>query len=96
MTKGMTYMVRPRMEPANRPRSFSFICAGAIQLFVNPASRSFSEQMKVCSSTRATSAGSENAAKDLGNRFSFSRVRVPAATSSSVSRVFSSSDPSTQ
>ena len=42
----------------------------------------FSEQMKVCSSTRATSAGSEKAAKELGNSSGFSRVRVPAATSS--------------
>jgi hypothetical protein len=84
------------MEPANRPRSFSFISAGAIQLLVKPASCSFSEQMKVCSSTRATSAGSEKAAKELGNRSWFNRFSVPAATSSSVRRVFSSSEPSTQ
>ena len=46
-------------SPSSRP--------GSIQLLVNPASCSFSEQMKVRSSTRATSAGSENAAKEFGN-----------------------------
>jgi len=35
------------------------ISAGAIQLFVGPASCSCSEQMNVRSSTRATSLGSE-------------------------------------
>ena len=70
------------------------ILAGSIQLLVKPASSSFSEQMKVRSSTRATSAGSENAAKELGNLSSARRVRVPAATSSSARRSRSSSEPS--
>lgn len=39
----------------------SFISEGAFQWFVGPASSSFSEQMKVRSSTRATSEGSEAA-----------------------------------
>lgn len=64
MQKGTTYMVRPRMEPRNRPFSpakMSRISAGAFQWLVGPASSSFSEQMKVRSSTRATSVGSEAA-----------------------------------
>ncbi len=36
-----------------------FMSAGAIQLLVGPASASSTEQMKVRSSTRATSDGSE-------------------------------------
>jgi len=59
MTKGMTYMVRPRMQPAYRPRMVSFISSGSIQLLVGPASFSSCEQMKVRSSTRATSLGVE-------------------------------------
>jgi hypothetical protein len=91
----MTYIVRPRMEPANRPLSLAFISAGSIQLLVNPASRSSFEQMNVCSSTRATSFGSEKAAKELGKISGFSRTNVPDSTSPSVSRVFSASEPST-
>ncbi len=61
MLNGTTYMVRPRIEPRNSPSSSSFISLGARQLLVGPASTSFSEQMKVRSSTRATSPGSESA-----------------------------------
>jgi hypothetical protein len=39
----------------------AFISAGAIQLFVGPASASSTEQMNVRSSTRATSVGSVRA-----------------------------------
>ena len=59
MEKGTTYMVRPRMEPRKSPSSFWRISLGSHQLFVGPASISFSEQMNVRSSTRATSPGSE-------------------------------------
>ena len=59
MLNGTTYIVRPRMLPANSPCSFVRISAGSIQLLVGPASISCSEQMKVRSSTRATSLGSE-------------------------------------
>ena len=59
MEKGTTYMVRPRMQPASSPLSEVRISAGSRQLLVGPASISFSEQMKVRSSTRATSPGSE-------------------------------------
>src|SRR5690606_16719931 len=64
MQKGTTYMVRPFIEPRNSPLSpekISRISAGAFQWLVGPASSSFSEQMNVRSSTRATSVGSEAA-----------------------------------
>lgn len=64
MQNGTTYIVRPRIEPRNRPFSpakISRISAGSFQWLVGPASASFSEQMKVRSSTRATSVGSEAA-----------------------------------
>ena len=59
--KGTTYIVRPAMQPLKRPFSVSRISAGSRQWLVGPASSSRSEQMKVRSSTRATSAGSERA-----------------------------------
>ena len=37
---GTTYIVRPRIEPRNRPSSVSRISAGSRQLFVGPASSS--------------------------------------------------------
>ncbi len=58
---GTTYIVRPFMQPPKRPVSVSRISPGSRQLLVGPASASSSEQMKVRSSTRATSAGSERA-----------------------------------
>ena len=57
---------------------------------------SSTEQMKVRSSTRATSLGSEAQWNELGFLSGLSRVNVPASTSSSVSRVHSSSEPVTQ
>ena len=61
MQKGTTYIVRPFMEPLKSLARASRISAGSLQLLVGPASSSFSEQMKVRSSTRATSEGSERA-----------------------------------
>jgi len=61
MLKGMTYMVRPRIEPLNTAFSFLRITNGSSQLFVGPALSFDSEQMKVRSSTRATSLGEERA-----------------------------------
>ena len=58
---GTTYMVRPRIDPANSPVSVARISSGSRQLFVGPVSISFGVQMKVRSSTRATSAGSLSA-----------------------------------
>ena len=92
MQNGTTYIVRPAMQPAYSPVMIAFMATGSIQLFVAPASFGSTEQMKVRSSTRATSVGSDAAWKELG--FAVSRVKVPAATRSSVSRVHSASDPS--
>ena len=58
---GTTYIVRPCIDPRNRPSSASRISSGSRQLFVGPASDSRSEQMNVRSSTRATSPGSDRA-----------------------------------
>ncbi len=59
ITKGITYIVRPRMQPAYRSFRISRIWPGSIQLLVGPQSASSTEQMNVRSSTRATSVGSE-------------------------------------
>jgi hypothetical protein len=61
MLNGITYIVRPRMQPSNRPFSVARISAGGAQLLVGPASLRFIEQMKVRSSTRPTSEGCERA-----------------------------------
>jgi len=61
IANGTTYMVRPRMAPANTPASSARITCGSRQLFVGPASCSAAEQMNVRDSTRATSSGSERA-----------------------------------
>ena len=94
MQNGMTYIVRPRMHPRYSSVMTDFISAGSIQLLVGPASASSTEQMKVRSSTRATSLGSEAQWNEFG--LASSRVKVPASTSFSVSRSHSSSLPSTQ
>src|SRR3546814_1511958 len=56
---GTTYMVRPRIEPSNRPSRVARISAGSAQLLVGPASSARSEQMKVRSSTRSEEHTSE-------------------------------------
>ncbi len=61
MEKGMTYMVRPRMEPLKSCLSFLRMTKGFSQLLVGPAFSLEREQMKVRSSTRATSLGLERA-----------------------------------
>ncbi len=38
MLNGITYIVRPRMQPENRPRSVARISWGGAQLLVGPAS----------------------------------------------------------
>ena len=58
---GTTYIVRPIIEPSNNGLNVARISSGSCQLLVGPASSSFSEQMKVRSSTRATSLGSDQA-----------------------------------
>src|SRR6478609_6805302 len=93
---GTTYMVRPFMQPSNSGCSVARICAGSIQLLVGPASSFLVEQMKVRSSTRATSLGSEQARKELGRLIGSRRRKVPASTSFWQRRSYSSWLPSHQ
>ncbi len=93
---GTTYIVRPRMQPSKSRSSVLRISAGATQLLVGPASSSFSLQMNVRSSTRATSDGSDSARKLLGRSTGFRRFSVPETTISSHSRSYSASLPSHQ
>src|SRR6476659_8343518 len=79
MQNGMTYIVRPRMQPRHSSVMTDLISAGSIQLLGGPASASSTEQMNVRSSTRATSVGSDAAQKEFGLRDR--RVNVPASTS---------------
>src|SRR6266536_2648579 len=93
MQNGITYIVRPHMQPSKSSVKVLRISSGAIQLLVGPASSSFSAQMKVRSSTRATSLGSEAHQKLLGRIFGLSRVNVPFSTRRSVRRSHSLSEP---
>src|SRR5215471_16108739 len=45
MAKGITYIVRPCIEPLNIVKSFCFISPGSVQLLVGPASSLVLEQM---------------------------------------------------
>ena len=96
MLNGITYIVRPRIDPANRSPRIDFISAGSIQLFVGPASWRVRLQMNVRSSTRATSLGSERARKLPGRNSSFNAMNVPASTNSCVNTSDSASEPSHQ
>src|SRR4051812_7909495 len=96
MQNGTTYIVRPRMQPANRPSSFLRISPGSAQWLVGPASSSRSEQMKVWSSTRATSLGSESARYEFGRLASESFSNVPASTIIRARASYSSALPSHQ
>src|SRR3954468_21929282 len=93
---GTTYIVRPSIELSKSSRSTSFISPGSRQLLVGPASDSFSEQMNVRSSTRATSPGSERARYEAGRLASDSFSNVPASTSPPQSLSYSSEEPSHQ
>ena len=96
MENGTTYMVRPAMQPSNRGFKSARISAGAFQLLVGPAFSSFSQQMKVRSSTRATSEGSEQAKKLLARLAGLSFLKVPASTSCWHSASYSACEPSHQ
>src|ERR1700678_164023 len=90
------YMVRPTMEPVKSPVSFCFIFAGSSQLLVGPASSLLREQMKVRSSTRATSAGSDRT-RTLFGRFAGSRgIAVPVRVINRRIAWYSSGEPSHQ
>src|SRR5450755_1051312 len=96
MLNASTYMVRPCIDPLKSAFSFLRISKGFTQLLVGPAASFESEQMKVRSSTRATSPGSERARKQPGHFFWFNLKNVPAATSCLQSASYSSFEPSTQ
>src|SRR5579875_1469202 len=93
---GTTYIVRPRIAPSNSSRSRARISWGSRQLFVGPASASRCEQMKVRSSTRATSPGSDSARYEFGRLASASFWKVPPSTSVCASWSYSSAVPSHQ
>src|SRR5258705_395926 len=57
------------MDPPNRPVRVRLVSSGSRQWLVGPASSALREQMKVNSSTRATSAGSERTKMLFGRRF---------------------------
>src|SRR5262245_17260643 len=65
---GITYIVRPRIAPANRLRRVARIVSGSSQLFVGPASSLRHVHINVRSSTRATSVASERARYEFGRR----------------------------
>src|SRR5208337_3864226 len=96
MLNGITYIVRPAMQPSNSPRKVARISSGGAQLFVGPASSLLFEQMKVRSSTRATSDGCERAKYEFGRLSGLRRMSVPAATISAQIRSYSSAEPSAQ
>src|SRR3954452_25300159 len=96
MLNGTTYIVRPRIAPANFSLSSSRISPGSRQLLYGPASSSSREQMNVRSSTRATSPGSDRARYEFGRLASESFSNVPASTSSEQRASYSSADPSHQ
>src|SRR5438552_3637580 len=96
MENGITYSVRPRMQPSNRRSSVWRISRGSIQLFVGPASSLSWLQMKVRSSMRATSLGCDRARYEFGCSFSFRRMNVPALSSSAHNRSYSAREPSHQ
>jgi hypothetical protein len=82
MQKGITYIVRPRIEPANKPNNLERMVFGFSQLLVGPASAFALEQIKVRSSTLATSLASERTKKLLGRfcglrRINFFRACTP-------------------
>src|ERR1700694_93470 len=92
MQNAMTYIVRPAIAPRYSSVITVFMSTGSIQLLVGPASDCSCEQMKVRSSTRATSSGSEAHQNEFVLRDS--RTKVPLFTRSVVRRRHSSSEPS--
>jgi hypothetical protein len=58
---GITYIVRPRIEPRKTSFRVFRMTNGSAQLFVGPAFSFDNEHIKVRSSTRATSFGWERA-----------------------------------
>src|SRR4051794_36694937 len=94
--KGITYNVRPLIQPFIRRLRIDFICFGCIQLLVGPASLFNLLQIKVLSSTLATSLGWLKHAKQPGRFSALSLINVPFWTSFSHRYRYSSSEPSHQ
>jgi len=59
MEKGITYIIRPLIQPLYKPFMAVFNSDGSTQLFVGPASSFFFEAIYVLFSTLATSEASE-------------------------------------
>ena len=94
MQNGMTYMGRPFMHPLNRECIFSNIWVLSAQLFVGPAWSFLFVQIKVRSSTLATSEGLDRARNEFGLLEGLSLIKVPLDTNCSVNSSHSSCDPS--
>ena len=94
MQYGMTYMVRPAMQPAKSWFSFAFILAGSSQLLVGPASAGSVEQINVRSSTRATSPGLERTKRLFGFFPGFSGMALPCCTMRRAIWLYSRLEPS--
>src|ERR1019366_6756032 len=96
MLYGITYMVLPVIAPASNPCNFCFIFAGSSQLLVGPASSWVRGQMKVRSSTRATSPGLDRTRMLFGGLSSASQTALPVRTISRSMAWYSSCEPSHQ
>jgi len=83
------------MHPSNSLVSVDFIASGATQLLVGPASCLWMLQMKVRSSTRATSLGSDSARK-LPGRLVGSGLERAARDQRLAERVIFGCEPSHQ
>ncbi len=94
MENGMTYIVRPAMQPRYSSVIVCLSSSGATQLLVGPASSRLGVLMKVRFSTRATSLGSERKRKEFGR--CLRGVAAPLATISDISRSYSALLPSHQ
>src|SRR6266850_362083 len=92
----MTYIVRPAIAPVYSLFSLSLIFAGSSQLLVGPASSLVRAQMKVRSSTRATSAGLDLTRMLFGRLSSASGIAVPDRTMTRSMARYSSEEPSHQ
>jgi hypothetical protein len=96
MQYGMTYIVRPRMQPANNASIFACASAGDIQWLFGPASSRSLVHTKVRCSTRATSSGCERCSQLSGCVFEFSGNSVPSSSMPRTSSANSLSLPSHQ
>src|SRR5690606_9809747 len=96
MQYGITYIVRPCMQPSNSASIFAWASAGAIQWLFGPASSRSGVQTKVRCSTRATSSGSERCSQLPGWVSWLRRISVPSASMPATRAAFSASLPSHQ